>query len=195
MNLVSLSSVTTEILFALEQGERIVCTDVESDYPEEAKDLPKLEKIVSGALFEAGAELVFTCGKQQEQLAEELRAADLQVVHHSPQSINEIYEMIRAFGLLLQIDQEAEGVVLQMQQGLNDVKKKAGLLPERLKIKTDPEYPWIAEVIRIGGGESVEGADAIRLDELCNFSLLKYPSPRLVEGARRIYSMLFEKTH
>lgn len=42
MRIASLSPAVTEILFALEQQKKIVCTDKFSDEPEAARTIPKL---------------------------------------------------------------------------------------------------------------------------------------------------------
>lgn len=198
MRLSSLSPTITEFLFALEIEDQLVCTDADSNYPEAAKDLPKLlefAEIKTGHLFESGADLFLFCGPEQEERSKECQAAGLSVSHFNPQSINGIYEVIRSLGLLLQVEEKAEEVVLHMQQGLNDVKKKAGLLPQRLKVIDDPARPWVAEVIRIAGGEPVPDTDALNLDQLCDPSFLAYPSLRLVDAAQRMFGKLFEVTH
>lgn len=161
MRIASLSPATTEILFALGLSEQIVCIDQFSNFPEEARDIPHARdhmKVDPEELRGFDAELVFTATPVQKKLADVLKAADFSVVHHDPREINAIYEMIRNLGMMLQVEQKAEELVLSMQQGFKDVKRKAGLLPKRLKVYIeewhDPPFAsgnWVPEVAHIAG--------------------------------------------
>jgi iron complex transport system substrate-binding protein len=161
MLIASLSPAITEILFALEMQDDIVCTDQFSNFPEEAKDIPHVKdhvKIDPKELYEYKADLIFTATVIQERLADKLRASDFSVVHQDPRTINAIYEMIRNVGVLLQVEAKAAALVLQMQQGFNDTKKKSGLLPRRLKVYIEewhnPPFAsgnWVPEVARVAG--------------------------------------------
>lgn len=161
MKIASLSPATTEILFQLELEEMIVCTDQFSNFPEEARDIPHVKdhmKIDPEELREYEADLIFTATPVQEKLSALLSNQDFSVVHHDPRTINAIYEMIRNMGMLLQVDDKAEALVLEMQQGFKDVKRKSGLLPRKLKVYIeewhDPPYAsgnWVPEVAHIAG--------------------------------------------
>ena len=78
MRLASLSPAVTEILFALGKEGQIVCRDQFSDFPERAKEIPKLQghqKIDSEKLRSYKPDLVFTSTVIQQKLAESLREA------------------------------------------------------------------------------------------------------------------------
>lgn len=163
MKIASLSPATTEILFKLELEEQIVCTDQFSNFPEEARDIPHVKdhmKVDPAELREYEADLIFTSTPVQQKLSELLKEHDFSVVHHDPRTINAIYEMIRNLGMMLQVEDRAEALVLEMQQGFKDVKRKAGLLPRRLKVYIeewhDPPFAsgnWVPEVAHIAGVE------------------------------------------
>lgn len=162
MRIASLSPAITEILFAFELQDQIVCTDQFSNYPEAAQDIPHIKdhmNIDPAELREYGADLVFTSTVIQEKLAKQLEAHDFSVMHQDPRTINGIYECIRNLGMVLDKDKEAEAVVVQMQQGFNDLKKKAALLPTQTKLYIEEwhEPPmasgnWVSEVARVAGG-------------------------------------------
>ncbi len=95
----------------------------------------------------------------QERLAHELKTAGFGVVHQDPRTINEIYESIRQLGTILERPQEAEALVLKMQQGFNSVKKKSVLLEPDPRIYVEEWHlppmvsgNWVPEVVRIAGG-------------------------------------------
>ena len=262
MRIASLSPAATEILFALGVEEEIVCVDRFSNFPEEVKALSHLkdhQKVRTEDVQSFSPELVLTGTVVQERLAAELKKAGLAVVHQDPRTLHQIYESIRALGALLGCDKEAESVILTMQQGFNDVKKKAALLPRKTRIYIeewpalpnksgghDPPFAsgnWVPEIARLAGAEHFpikagELSRAVTLEEVQAFdpeliiiswcgagslapkelllkragwdqlkaieqghvrviddSFLNRPGPRLVEGARRIYSWIFEMLH
>ena len=171
MRIASLSPATTEILFGLGIGlgkrHQIVCTDQFSNYPDAAKALPHLRdhvKVDIEELRKFQPEIIFTSTVIQEGLSRQLKMAGLPVIHQDPRTIDQIYEATRQIGMLLGLEQEARAVILKMQQGFNDVKRKAGAMrgrgapPARLYIEEwhDPPYAsgnWVPEVARIAGAE------------------------------------------
>ncbi|OGJ56060.1 hypothetical protein A2706_01905 [Candidatus Peribacteria bacterium RIFCSPHIGHO2_01_FULL_51_35] len=253
MRIASLSPAAAEILFALGVQDQIVCVDQFSNFPEEAKALPHLkdhQQVRIEDVQSFSPELVLTGTVVQERLAAELKKAGLAVVHQDPRTIHQIYESIRALGALLGCDKEAESVILTMQQGFNDVKKKAALLPRKTRVYIeewhDPPFAsgnWVPEIARLAGAQQFPVKDgelsrAVTLGEVqafdpeliviswcgagqlapkelllkragwdqlkaiqdghvrvINDSFLNRPGPRLVEGARRLYSWMFEQLH
>ncbi len=168
MRIASLSPAATEILFALGLGKDIVCVDQFSNFPDQVKSLPHLhghQEIIADELKKFAPEIVLTGTVIQRQLAEELRLEKFGVVHQDPRSINDIYESIRQLGTILERPMEAEDLVLKMQQGFNDVKKRAAIMINGI-VKRPRVYieewhlppmvsgNWVPEVIRIAGGES-----------------------------------------
>jgi len=161
MRIASLSPAITEILFAFEMEDQIVCTDQFSNFPEEARGISHLKDHIDinpKKLYEYEADLIFTATVIQQKLADRLKAAGFSVVHQDPRTINALYEMIRNLGVMLQVEGKAEELVLHMQQGFNDVKKKSALLPRKLNVYIeewhDPPYAsanWVPEVAHIAG--------------------------------------------
>lgn len=161
MRIASLSPAITEILFAFDMQDDIACTDQFSDFPAEAKDIPHVKDHINidpRELYTHEVDLVFTATVIQEKLAEQLKGADFSVSHHDPRTINQVYEMIRNIGMMLQVEQKAEDLVLRMQQGFNDVKRKASLLPRKQRVYIEewhqPPFAsgnWVPEIAHIAG--------------------------------------------
>ena len=161
MKIASLSPAVTEILFAFGLQSNIVCVDQFSNFPEEAKSIPHVRdhmKVNPDELRGFGADIVFTCTVIQEKLAAKLKADGFSVVHQDLRTINAIYAGIRSLGVILDCRDRAEALVLSMQQGFNDVKRKAALLPKKLKIYIEewhqPPYAsgnWVPDVARFAG--------------------------------------------
>ncbi|MDA1208659.1 MAG: ABC transporter substrate-binding protein [bacterium] len=163
MKIASLSPAVTEILFAFELEEQIVCTDQFSNYPESVKYLPHLkdhQNVDISSLMEFEPELVITSTIIQEKLATQMKDRGLSVVHQDYRTINTLYEGIRELGLILSVEDMAEALVLRMQQGFKDVKRKSGLLPRRPRVYIEEWHQppmasgnWVPEVTHIAGCE------------------------------------------
>ncbi len=145
------------------KGSEIVCTDQFSNFPLEAKALPHLkdhQKIHPEALGKFSPELVLTGTVVQEKLAAMLKAADFGVVHQDPRTLLQIQESIRQLGAIVDAEQEASRVILDMQQAFNAVKTKARLLPKKPKVYIEEWHlppmasgNWVPEIVKIAGGE------------------------------------------
>ncbi len=120
-------------------------------------------------------EVVFLGTSIQTKLAEVLRAANFPVIHDDPRSMDDIYAWIRSIGTIVDRGKEADALVLQMQRGFNDVKKKAKMMQTRCHLYIE-EWPavahtsgamagrhqppfasgnWVPEIVRIAGGEQI----------------------------------------
>ena len=171
VRIASLSPAVTEILYLLGVGDQIVCTDQFSDFPEDVVSIPHLngyQSISMEEILSHDPDLIFTSTVIQEALAEELQRIHTSVVHTDPRTIHAIYDSIRSIGMLFERDAEAEQVVLAMQQECNNVKRRAALLPRRLRVYIE-EWPatsvgetctepfvsgnWVPEIAWIAGVE------------------------------------------
>jgi len=163
IRIASLSPAVTEILFALGVQDQIVCTDQFSNFPEEAQHIPHVKdhmNVRSEDLREYDVDLVFTSTVIQEKLSAQLTKENFSVVHQDPRTIVALYDSIRILGVLFQKESEAEDIILSFQQGFNDVKKKAGMLPRKPKVYVEEwnnppmvSGNWVPEVVRYAGGQ------------------------------------------
>lgn len=161
MRIASLSPAATEILFAMGKGGDIVCTDQFSNFPEETKAIPHLRDMVnvdSKSLREFQPEIVVLGTSIQKKLAEQLKSEGFAVLFDDPRTLQETYSWIRSLGAVFDCGKQAESVVLGMQQGFNDVKKKATLLPRKIRVYIEewhePPYAsgnWVPELASIAG--------------------------------------------
>lgn len=162
MRVASLSPAVTEILFALEQQKKIVCTDMFSDFPDAARDIPTLkehQKIDPEELRTFNPEIVFTQTLVQARLAEELKNAGFAVIHSDPRSIGDLYETIRSIGMLLDCGPRAHALIATLTQGFNDTKRKSGLLHRKARVYVEEWHNppmvsgnWVPELIKLAGG-------------------------------------------
>lgn len=164
MRIASLSPAATEILFALGKGHSVVCRDQFSDYPEGAQGIPLVkghQKMDVQEILSYKPDLVFTSTIVQAKLAEELRRAELQVIHQDPRTLSEVEHSFLELGVLLGCEERARELALQFRQGMNEVKKRARALPRHPNVYIEEwHHPpmvsgnWVPEVVKIAGGES-----------------------------------------
>lgn len=253
MRIASLSPAITEILYALDLQKQIVVTDKFSDFPEDAKSLPHLkdhQKLQVSDLEPFKPEIVFTETLVQAKVAKALESDDWKVIHLDPRSLFDIYDSIRTIGLLFEASGNATALIEKMRKDFNDTKKKASLLPKKLKVYVEEWHNppmvsgnWVPEIVKLAGGipfslETNAPSREVSLTEIQAFnpdlivlsicgagslaekklitgrkdwnaipavisgnikviddSLLNRPGPRLTEGAKRLYSWIFERLH
>ncbi len=185
LRVASLSPAITEIIFALDAQECLVCVDKFSDAPDEVKSIPHLpehQKITKDMIREFQPEVVFTETLVQEKVAKELEGDAWKVIHLDPRSINDVYETIKTVGLLLDCTKEAEALLLSMRQGFNAVSTKAKLFPKRPRVYIEEWHNppmvsgnWVGDIVRIAGGEPFplpKGAASreVSLEEIASFN-------------------------
>lgn len=130
-SIVSLSTVATEILFAIGAGDQVVAVDDQSNYPEEAptSDLsgftPNVEAIVS---YEP--DLVFISFDPGDLVAS-LEAADVEVVNFgAAQVIEDTYRQIEATGIATGHAEEAREVIEAIEADLARIAEDAPVVDE-----------------------------------------------------------------
>ena len=169
--IVSLSPSTTEILFALGAGDRVVGVTSYCDYPEEAK---KVEKI--GDYDEPNMELirkvqpdVVLAGYVKEETAEALEKMGIPVIITEAEDFDTIYHSIKLVGEITGTAAEAEAIINGMKSKIAEIEAKTkdkGKPRVFYLVWKDPLFTagsktFINDVIKAAGGinvaEKVEG--------------------------------------
>ncbi|MDD5730506.1 MAG: cobalamin-binding protein [Candidatus Omnitrophica bacterium] len=155
---ISLAPSTTEILFALGNGDNIVGISSYCNYPPETKNKarvgdfshPVMEKIIS-----LKPDYIFCTGLEQEQTVKELRRFGLKVYVADPASIEELLESIREIGKITKRDNEAQSLIKKMRGDINSVKEKAALVPADKKTRVFVEI-WHEPLMTAGNGSFID---------------------------------------
>lgn len=165
--IVSLSPATTEILFALGIGDRVVGVTEACDYPAEAAKKPKIggaynmsvEKVQSQS-----PDLVIAFGTVNEKPIAALEQASIQTFVVDAKTVAEIYVAIRLLGKATGTEEQAENLANEMERKLGALQKatesyepKPGVL---IVHDTNPIYTtgpgsYLDEAIKIAGGKNV----------------------------------------
>jgi len=179
--IVSLAPSNTEILYALDLGDRIVGVADYSNYPPEASDKPavggyssiSIERVVA-----AKPDLVVAALGNTEEVIDRLRSLGMTVVYLNPQTIDDVLQDIELLGAVTGQEEQAAACVEDLRDRLRVVVEKTEGLAERPSVAHvvwhDPV--WVSgrgtfqdEVITMAGGtnafDSVDEWSIVGLEE------------------------------
>lgn len=171
-NIVSLSPVGTEILFALGQGDNVRYVTEFCDYPPEARDKPKLggfNGMNYEKLAESGADLA-VLSDIHLQYTDGLDKLGIAYCVVRQGSVAEICGSITELGKICEAEAEAKRITEAMKNEISRISEKAARLPKRsvlLCVSREISEPRISvfyaaggktfydELITLAGGENV----------------------------------------
>jgi iron complex transport system substrate-binding protein len=192
--IVCLTEETTETLYLLGQGDRVVGVSGYTIRPPEARRKPKVSAFINAKFDKIEAlkpDLVLAFSDLQADLCAELVRRGMNVVVFNQRSVAEILQMIAMLGGLIGCQQEAERLAARLTSGLDGIRESAARFPTRLRVFFEEwDEPlisgirWVEELVAIAGGEPI-------FPELSNAGLAKdrVVDPR--EVARRDPQVIF----
>lgn len=157
MKLVSLAPSNTEIIYRLGLEQSLVATTSLCDHPEEARKKESIGGWTSGIDFEKirdlDPDIVLTSDSLQDKAVEELEG--LEVLHLTPQTVEEVYRSIEKIGEEFDAEQEADELVNEMKEGLGELEVEGN---PRVYCEewSDPPMAsgnWIPGLVKRIGGE------------------------------------------
>lgn len=163
--IVCLTEETTETLYLLGQGDRVIGVSGYTVRPPEARQKPKVSAFISAKFDKIVAlrpDLVLAFSDLQADLVSELIRRGLPVVTFNQRSIDDILQMIRMFGGLVGCQAEAAALADRLSIGLDRIRASAARFPRRLRAFfeewDDPLISgirWVDELLEIAGAEPV----------------------------------------
>ncbi|HJR57767.1 MAG TPA: cobalamin-binding protein [Vicinamibacterales bacterium] len=161
--IVCLTEETTETLYLLGEGDRIVGISGYTVRPPEARAKPKVSAFINARFDRIEAlkpDLVLAFSDLQADIAAELIRRGYPVVTFNQRSVAEILQTIRMIGGLVGAGEKADALASRLEAGLNDVRARAAALPRRPRVFfeewDDPLISgicWVDELVEIAGGE------------------------------------------
>jgi iron complex transport system substrate-binding protein len=192
--IVCLTEETTETLYLLGQGDRIVGVSGYTVRPIEARQKPKVSAFINARFDKIQAlqpDLVLAFSDLQADLAAELVRRGIAVVTFNQRSVAEILQMICMVGGLVGCQAEAEALARTFESGLADIREAAGRFPTRPRVFfeewDDPLISgirWVEELVDIAGGAPI-------FPELAHAGLAKDRIVDPAEVARRDPEVIF----
>jgi iron complex transport system substrate-binding protein len=160
--IVCLTEETTETLYLLGQGDRVVGVSGYTVRPPEARMKPKVSAFINARFDKIEAlrpDLVLAFSDLQAELASELVRRGLTVVTFNQRTVAEILQMIRMLGGLVGCQSDAERLATRLESDLDLIRASAARFPRRLRVFfeewDDPIISgirWVEELVEIAGG-------------------------------------------
>ena len=172
--IVCLTEETTETLYLLGEGDRIVGISGYTVRPPEARGKPKVSAFINARFDKIEAlrpDLILAFSDLQADIAAELIRRGHTVVTFNQRSIAEILQMIRMVGALVGRGDRAAALSDELERGLDAVREKAAALGRRPRVFFEEwDSPlisgicWVDELVEIAGGDPV--FPALRMESL-----------------------------
>jgi iron complex transport system substrate-binding protein len=192
--IVCLTEETTETLYLLGQGDRIVGVSGYTVRPPEARLKPKVSAFINAKfdkIEQLKPDLVLAFSDLQADLCAELVRRGMNVVVFNQRSVAEILQMIAMLGGLIGCQQEAERLADRLTKDLDAIGAAAAHFPRRLRVFFEEwDEPlisgirWVEELVAIAGGTPI-------FPELANAGLARNRIVDPNEVARRDPEVIF----
>jgi iron complex transport system substrate-binding protein len=192
--IVCLTEETTETLYLLGQGDRVVGVSGYTVRPPEARQKPKVSAFINARFDKILAlqpDLVLAFSDLQAELAAELVRRGLTVVTFNQRTVAEILQMIRMLGGLVGCQPQAEALADRLERELDRIRREAERLPTRPRVFFEEwDEPlisgirWVEELVDIAGGAPI-------FPELAGAALAKDRIVEPAEVARRDPEVIF----
>lgn len=170
--MISLAPNLTEILFALELGDRVVGVTRFCDYPEAAKQKeqvgdtlqPNLERIIA-----LKPDLVLiTTSSQLENITRQLDQLSIPVYVTNPRTVREVVSSIRTLGEVTGAAAKGQAIAVDMERRIEETERMAQSAPkvrvfyvlQIAPLITAGKKTFINDLINLSGGASISGEEA-----------------------------------
>jgi iron complex transport system substrate-binding protein len=186
--IVCLTEETTETLYLLGEGDRVVGVSAYTVRPPEARSKPRVSAFIHAhydRIETLHPDLILGFSDLQAGIASDLIHRGYPVMVFNQRSVAEILQMIRVVGALVGCSARAEALADRLEMDLDFYRTAAAALPRRPRVYfeewDDPLMSgirWVEELIEIAGGEPI-------FPELRNSGLAKQRIVDPAEVARR----------
>jgi iron complex transport system substrate-binding protein len=163
--IVCLTEETTETLYLLGEGKRVVGVSGYTVRPPEARSKPRVSAFVNARFDKIEAlrpDLILAFSDLQADITSELVRRGFQVFTFNQRSVAEILQMIRIVGGLVGRQDRAESLCAELSNQLDRIREAAASFPSRLKVFfeewDDPlisGIQWVEELVAIAGGSPI----------------------------------------
>lgn len=180
--LVSLSASNTEILFALDLGERVVGVDQYSDFPPSVKDKPRVGSYTKPDLEKILAlepDLILGTGIHVKTVVPELEKRGLTVMVVDPKGVKDVLEGIRMVGQATGHQRQADALAEGLRARIEAVEAKLqGTEPVRVFYELSPSLhtagpgSYVDDLIRLVRGTNIAAGAGKEWPQLNQESLL-----------------------
>ena len=174
--IVCLTEETTETLYLLGEGDRVVGISGYTVRPPEARQKPKVSSFLHARYEKIEAlkpDLILAFSDLQADITNDLVKRGYPVFTFNQRSIAEILQMIRVLAGIVGVPEKGAALADRFERDLDDLRERAAVLPRRPKVFFEEWYDplisgirWTEELVAIAGGEPI-------FPELANAGLAK----------------------
>src|SRR5438552_11733961 len=192
--IVCLTEETTETLYLLGQGDRVVGVSGYTVRPPEARLKPKVSAFINAKfdkIEQLAPDLVLAFSDLQADLASELVRRGIAVVTFNQRTVAEILQMIRMLGGLVGCQAGAKALASRLASGLDAIRAAASHFPSRPRTFFEEwDEPlisgirWVEELVDVAGGAPI-------FPELSGARLARDRIVDAAEAARRDPEIVF----
>lgn len=160
--IVCLTEETTETLYLLGEGDRVVGVSGYTVRPPEARKKPRVSSFLHARYETIAAltpDLVLAFSDLQAEITTELVRRGFTVFTFNQRSVDEILQMVRVLGGIVGVAARAETLAEEFARGLDAVHASAARFPWRPRVYfeewDDPLISgirWVEELVEIAGG-------------------------------------------
>lgn len=161
--IVCLTEETTETLYLLGEGDRVVGISGYTVRPPEARQKPKVSSFLHARYEKIAAldpDLVLTFSDLQAEITNDLVKRGYPVFTFNQRSVAEILQAIRMLGAMVGVADKANALADTLERGLDDIRTSAARFATRPRVYfeewDDPLISgicWVDELVEIAGGE------------------------------------------
>jgi iron complex transport system substrate-binding protein len=163
--IVCLTEETTETLYLLGEGHRVVGVSGYTVRPPEARQKPRVSAFINARFDKIEAlrpDLILAFSDLQADIAAELGRRGFNVVLFNQRSVVEILQMIRMLGGLIGCAERAEALASSLEADLDRIREQSSRLARRPRVYfeewDDPliaGIQWVEELIETSGGDPI----------------------------------------
>jgi iron complex transport system substrate-binding protein len=163
--IVCLTEETTETLYLLGEGHRVVGISGYTLRPPEARSKPKVSSFISARYDKIEAlepDLILTFSDLQAGIASDLVKRGFPVFAFNQRSVAEILQMIRVLAGIVGCEAKGRALADRLEGGLDTIRDAAKCFPSRPRVFFEEwDAPlisgirWVEELVEIAGGDPI----------------------------------------
>ena len=163
--LICLTEETTETLYLLGEGDRVVGISGYTVRPPEARQKPKVSSFLHARYEKIAAlepDLILAFSDLQADITNDLVRRGYPVFTFNQRSVAEIFQMIRILGAIVGVPDKAAALARELEAGLDRIRASAAQFTKRPRVYFEEwDEPlisgiqWVEELVEIAGGDPV----------------------------------------
>jgi iron complex transport system substrate-binding protein len=194
--IVCLTEETTETLYLLGEGDRVVGISGYTVRPPEARHKPKVSSFLHARYEKIEAlepDLILAFSDLQADITTDLVKRGYPVFTFNQRSVAEILQMIRVLAGIVGVPEKGEALAGALQQGLDEIRRRAATLSRRPKVFFEEWYDplisgirWTEELVEIAGGDPIFpelAAASLAKDRIVSSDEVIARSPEIIIGS------------